>query len=339
MNDAERIELFRSYCQFSYYPPALTEAACDYLAGQGSLEQVRQYARPDLPNIFTIKPSLLNAWQFGKHAPISQGSLLDALDCRLLDICEATNRIWECLTEVGDAFAVQEALEYLMTQGMSPQTLLQGVTGTTHLLTGLQGQPTPFAQALLNTIPARLNDLLNLFSSGSAYQPGKPPTSAAKMALLLLSSEPPAIEQAWGIVEELASKAEPAYVSELGQCARLLLKADPERFTTWIRQIVAQDSPASFESRKLALLALLEYDCAQHVDLAASVTRSELPAYDWRGYQLRRAALDAAYHFDPVEYLPLVGEAALSQNPWLAEHALQLLIAAPAEQARPHLQR
>ncbi|HEY7125450.1 MAG TPA: HEAT repeat domain-containing protein [Ktedonobacterales bacterium] len=301
MNDAERIELFRSYCQFSYYPPALTEAACDYLAGQGSLEQVRQYARPDLPNIFTIKPSLLNAWQFGKHAPISQGSLLDALDCRLIDVCRATDQVLACLQGQGYTIAFQHALGHLVNQGMTPQALLQQLTGF----------------------------LQQAFGQSRHIQ----------MVQLLLAAKPPALEQAWSLVEEFASKEEPANVNELGQCVGLLFKAAPEGFTARVRQLAEPDSHASMSSRLLMVEALLEHNPTAHYDLAMGVMRDTIPSRSWSDITLRREIVERLFLFDPLRTLPLLTELVLALESWETWRMLQLLAQAPFDQARPHLQR
>jgi hypothetical protein len=339
MADNENIDLLRSYCQFSHYPPALTDAICNYLAGQGPLEQVRQHALPSHYNIFAISPPLLVAWGFGKHDLAGQGTPLDELDRRLLDVCLATNQVWACLQQVYYSSVIRSALEYLLIKGMVPLNLLQGANKILHLAFNSLGVLTPLGEALLTLLPTEPH----AFSSAAMFVAPLWPTQEQHMlpwlVRLLLAKEPPALEQAMNIVEELAAKEEPANMMILGQCTSLLLKAAPERFTPLARKVAGPDSPASLQSRLMALQALLELDTARHSDLAVEALRAPFPPYDWWVYQRQLAILDMLYHFDQMKYLPLAGEVALGKGSLLAEYALRLLTQAPVELARPYLQQ
>ncbi len=336
MTEAERIELFRSYSQFCHYPPALTDAICDYLAGQGSLEQVEQHWQFGLYSIFMSRPSLLGAWKFGAHPSAAQG--LDALDCRLLDICKATEQVWNCLQDVHNPATLQQALEYLLTQGMAPPVLLQGATRILHAAFNPFGKLTPLGEALLTLLPAHQDALFDASLHAPALWP-EHRGQAPWLVRLLLAAEPPALDTAQQVTEALAAVDENPNVDALGQCAILLLKAAPDRFTPWVCQVAGPDSRASMSSRLLAAKTLLEHNPAAHYDLAMGVLRDTMKAQGWNMYTLRRDMVELLFQFDSLRTLPLLTELVLALQSWETWRMQQLLAQAPFDQARPHLQR
>jgi hypothetical protein len=338
----ERLQEIKARFQFYKYPEPLVEAICNYLAEEGSLKAVerewqaamllKQPAFPELIIRGWLNPHTMRYWG-SPHGELSEFEL------RLISVCAVTGQFWGLLRWFASPETLFQALQRLHSQDIEAHRLLEGMFHFLRLAVDAQGNLNTLGRFLLQFLPDQFETLF-------PPPPADPPhlaryvnAQALVLIQLLLETTPPQVDLAWQVIQQVNHGLGPGLNDGLGHCIRLMLRVAPERFTTWARAVASPDSSASPELRKLALQALMEHDPARHVDLAVAAVRADFPPYNWEGYQLRQAGLDAAYRFDPVQYLPLVEESSLSESPWLAEHALQLLIQSPTEQARPALQQ
>jgi hypothetical protein len=327
--------------QFYRYPEPLVDAICAYLAEEGSLKAVerewqatlmlKQPAFPELIIRGWMSRSIAYSWDTS-----SEG--LSEFELRLISICAITGQFWGLLCAFSSSEALAQALERLHSQGIEARLLLQEIFPLLHLAIDQQGNLNALGCFLLQFLPEHFAAIFPPLPAEPPYPADYFNAQALVLIQLLLETEPPQVDLVWQVIEQVQREAEPASLNGLGRCVGLLLKTAPERFTTWARAIVSSDSSASLAWRKIALEALMEHHPARHVDLAVATARASSAPRDWRSAQLRQAALDAAYRFDPVQHLALVEEVAVTQSSWPAEHALQLLLQAPAERARPALQ-
>lgn len=342
MVTTEQLQEIKERLQFYKYPEPLINAISSYLAEEGSLKAVerewqstimlRQPAFPELIVRGWLEQHATRFW--GTH----QGGLRE-FELRLLSVCAATGQFWGLLRWFPSSEALFQALQRLHSLGIEPPLLLQGLFPFLHLAIDKQGDLNALGRFLLQFLPEHFETLFPPVPSDPPYTANFLNAQALVLIQLLLETRPPQVDLAWQVIQQINQGLGPGYNDGLRRCIRLMLRVAPERFTTWARALASPDSPANPELRLKALQALMEQNPALHVDLAVAAARAAFPPYHWEGYQLRKAALEAAYRFDPVKYLPLVEEIAQSQDPLLAPDALQLLLQAPAEQARPHLQR
>ena len=329
MTEAERLDTIEVYCRTrSRYPETLTDAILDYLKGSGSLEQVGaewQEATEKKRYIYAVFIHLSNARE------------LDALDLRILDLCIVTTSIMNFLGNIQQQRRFDQARDYLLSHGVDEQQVLGYMVELMNNTVDGQGQPTRLGLRILAYLPERLDEILQMVEIRQGHYNARLFTSFIQ---LLVKAQPPLLDLAWQAVQQREQhEPEPAYRSALGGCARLLLQVDAARFTGWVRKLAGPESRGNSASRAMALQALMELDPAQHIDLAVQATRQPFPSERRYNYaQVQIAGLHAAIAFDPVTYWPLLDEAVISQNYYLAAQAIKLLAAANFDLARPTLQ-
>ena len=326
MEDAERIQIIERQCRAYRYPEPLVRAIVDYLSGQGSLEQVQQEWRADGKQ---YHPYALFAYSS------IQGEHLGALDKRLIDIASAVGQLSWMFQALGWQGPVKEMRDYLLSQGMGEEHLLEyavrAMTATVYYHYSYPAaRQLPLLRLLLTYLPTHLEKMQELFHGASRSQ--------LAFITLLLQAQPPNLDLIERLVEEL-KEDNYSYSSLLGVCARMLLQADPARFTGWARKIASAGGGASEQSRRLALQALLQHDTAQHIDLAVEAARIPPANNGWWAAYLQCDGLKAAYKFDPAQYQPLVEELTLSPSRQVATTAVGLLAAGAIEPVAATLKR
>lgn len=331
MNHATRITQIAQRCQAYPYPEQLTKAITAYLAGQGSLSEVEQEWHRARSSQYLHPPAFLGVSLF------SSGPL-DDLDVRILDLCLISDYLSAFLIEARHRMVLPQVVDHLARQGLDEQAIVRLVAPSISSATDLGGV-TLLGQLLLTALPEQLDTLLAAIRWHT--------TGRLDLMKLLLAAQPPRVELAWQVVQRMeqeqaragsAQTRAPDWPGELGHCAALLFRTDPNRFTPWVRHLAAPGSRAHAQARYAALEALLVSDPAHHMDLAAEVVRGPALTGPW-GWEFQCLALQAAYRFNPAHFWPLLEEATLSQSPQVGAQALNLLITAPPEEARPVLQR
>ncbi len=330
MTEAERIDAIETQCRkYRRYPETLTDAIIPYLKGADSLEQVRAEWQRTVESKGYIYPIFIT---------LSNGPDLDTLDLRLLDTCIVADGIRTYLSNIMQQSRFDQARDYLLSHGVDEQQMLGYMVDLMSGSVDGQGKPTRLGRRILAYLPERFDELLQIIESQQGHYNVRLFTSFIN---LLVKAQPPLLDLAWQAVQEreLHEPEAPYYSSTLGQCAKLLLQADPARFTAWARKIAGPEGKSNNNSRALALQALMEQDPAQHIDLAVQATHQPFPTERRYNYaQIQITGLQTAIALDPVTYWPLLDEAAVSQNYYLAAQAIKLLAAANFDQARPTLQ-
>ena len=328
MTEQERIDLITQHCRSARYPEPLVEAICASLAGKGTLEQAQtawQAAKGRKRYLHVAFITLSDARSGG----------FDTLDLRILDLCLAVDSIRPFLGAIMQESRFDQAYDHLLKRGVTEQQMREWQLDMLGYAVDGQGQPTRLGQRLLASIPDHFDEMLALIVERMNHGYWLIPA----FVNLLVAAQPPYLDLAWQVTQR-AQQHEAPYHNVVGQCARILLKADPARFTPWAREIASRDDKHYDWSRVVALQALLEQDVAQHIDLALAAARTPIPSRKrWNFVQYQLVGLRAAYRFDPVNYWPLVEEAALSSDYQLGQQAIKLLGGASFDLARPVLQR
>lgn len=342
MTETERIEGLVQKCRDAYFPESLIEMMTDFLAGRGTLaqlpeewQQAQETERQCNPSPFSafLNAGLIFSDFISRPHPAGEG--LDALDRRLLDLCLATRQVRFFFQALWREKRIDEACEHLLSQGVEERQLLIWLLEAKQLsVDGYSGTITPLGYRMLAYIPHHADELPALVEG----QLGHGYWLAPRFISLLLAAQPPFVDLAWQVVQQ-AQQHETHDYTVVGNCASMLLRADPERFTAFVREVASQIDPVNESSRLTALQALLEQDRAQHIDLAVQAVRAPLPSGRWDACRFQVFGLETAYQFDSVKYWPLLEEAALSRNGHLRTVALRLLSQASFDQARPVLQR
>ena len=311
MEDAERIQIIERHCRAYQYPETLVTAIVEYLSGQGSLEQMQQAWEAD--------GKQHHPYALFVHTPIL-GEHLGALDKRLIDIGSVVDQLPWMFQAVGWKGPIKEMRDYLLSQGMSEERFLeyaaQALAATGYHQFFYYPSPAPLARMLLTYLPTYHEKMQSLFQDT--------PRHRLAFINLLLEAQPPDLDLVERLVEELEEEST-SYSSILGMCAKMLLQADPTRFTGWARKVASASGGATEHSRRIALQALLQRDTAQHIDLAVEAARTPPANNGWWSAYLQCDGLKAAYKFDPAQYQPLVEELTLSPSRQVATTALGLL--------------
>lgn len=332
MTEAERIDAIEQrFRQYRSYPETLVAAIVQYLKRQGTLDEVRQeWMDASKKRQYLYTAPLIN---------LSDGSELDALDLRILDLCIVRDDFFGFLHAIMQQSRFEQARDYLLSHGVDEQRIIALMIGVVGNAVDGQGQVTCLGQHLLSYLPERTDELLKKLEN----QAKKPYHARVypDFIKLLVKAQPPYLDLAWQIAQqqEQAAPDTPSYDSTLGQCAQILLEADPARFTAWARKIAGPESIGTTPSRSLALGALMQQDPAQHIDLAVEAARAPLPKQQhYSSASVQIAGLQTAIAFDPITYWPLLEEAVVSRNYYLVGRALKLLASANFDQERPTLQ-
>jgi hypothetical protein len=335
MTEAERIDAIEQRCrQYRPYPETLVEALVQYLKGQGTFAQARDEWQAAVQK---------KQYLYAAFITLSDGEVLDALDLRILDLCIIANALTNPLNQILQQSRFDQACDYLLKERVDARQLIGWMMILVEQAVDLQGQITRLGQRLLSYLPEQTDELLE----GLRNQAQKSYKTRLYPAFikLLVKAQPPYLDLAWQIAQRReqptpgAPRSIPPYDATLGQCAGILLEADPARFTAWARKIAGPESTGTVSSRAFALSALMQQDPAQHIDLAVEAARSplhNLPRYSSPPVQI--AGLQAAIAFDSIKYWPLLDEAVVSRNYYLVGRALKLLAAADFDRARPTLQ-
>lgn len=327
MTEQERIDLITQHCRSARYPEPLVEAISAYLSGKGPLEQALAEWQAAKARKQYLHPSYITLSD-------SSTETLDALDLRILELCAASDHVRQFFYVVIQQERFEQAYDYLLKRGVTEQQLHLWQLEMLSWAVERTGKLTRLGQRLLTYLPEHFDEMLALIEERKDHGYWLTPA----FVNLLIAAQPPYLDLAWQVVQR-AQQHEAPYHNVVGQCAKLLLKADPARFTPWVRELASRVDKENDWSRVVALQALLEQDVAQHIDLALAAARAPVPSKKkWGFVQYQLVGLRAAYTFDPVKYWPLVEEAALSHNHQLGQLAIKLLGGASFEQARPVLQ-
>jgi hypothetical protein len=327
MQATARIEAIAQQClQTTYsYPEPLVTAICQYVSGNGTLAPVHQ----EWQRAMNSSPGPSNGVRYfpDRFVVVSDPDAehLDEIDLRVLDICKATNTLNYFFTKIAAAGPVQEACNYLLAQGMTTQEIIS-ILGNCHHFENGSGTLNALGRLLISYIQDQFAEILQYLATTNN-------TSFRKYAFRILCKEQPTgyIDLAWQLVQ-------PTSIPEADEFAAELLKVDPARFTDWARQ-VAHDTILHNQLYQYSTLeTLMKLDPARHIDLAIEAAHAPQGAR-WYRSKLQQTGIEAAYHYDPVQYLPLVEEAAVAPNADLGKLAIRLLKGADFKQARPILQR
>jgi HEAT repeat protein len=324
MEATERSEAIAKRCREHYhpYPETLINAICQYVTGQGTLTQLQQQ--------WKAVGNIANHHYYCDRFIVLSGSeneRLDEIDLRILDACIAVSAVGRFLQIIAEQDSIEQAYTYLLSQGVDKRHILKELIEAGNYVNKSE-QVTALGKLLLSLMPEHSDEMLNILAEGPWVHMSLP------FITLLLTTQPGGyLDLAWQIAQA-AQQARITY--QLGDYAALLARHDYTRFHEWARQIAGPASPE--RARITALQALLEYDEAANIDLAVEAFRTP-PSYQWDRVELQRLGLEAAYRFDPVQYLPLVEEATVSSNLYLGKHAVDLLKEVDFERARPILQR
>ncbi|HEY7125451.1 MAG TPA: HEAT repeat domain-containing protein [Ktedonobacterales bacterium] len=327
----ERLHSIAEILQSQPINSALVQSINAYLAGLGSMDEVRAAWEADPGRLLASAPIYM-AWnEVHKLLAIAQGSdPLDEFEMRYVAVSVVLFSYTYMLYGLGTTARMQQALEFLRQSVSDPRILLMCAVDTAYY--AFRSPRSPLGQCLLSFVPEVIDALAALESAWKWPHHW----NYAGLVILLLAAEPPDLEHAWLLVR-LADQHGYASRPFMEECLRLLLQADPERATEWARSLVQTHEDAWI--RTTALNLLMQRDPARHIDLAAEVARSPVPSNDWNEVRLREDALKATYSFDPVAHFPLIEAAALGQHASLAYRALQILSENRNEQAHQLLQR
>ncbi|HLW00692.1 MAG TPA: hypothetical protein VKT82_18690 [Ktedonobacterales bacterium] len=334
MTEAERIDTFEQQLRaYRRLPQTMMEAFVQYLKGQGSLEQARQEWQAAIASKRYLYLPFLRP---------SEEEHLDALDLRALDLYSVTDMPYPFLNPLVKQERIKEAFEYLLKRGVEQRQVLDWAC-TLAQNAVLQGQISPLGQYLLSFVPDRAGDLLEAIDSKQAHERYR---VYPAFVFLLVTAQPPYTDLAWQIAQQVQQQDEHSphagyYGSNaLGAIAKILLKADPARFTDWVRALARSSSAVSYYARLFALQGLLDQNVEQHLDLALEAAQTPFPNQQRYNYaQIQITGLQALIKFDAAKYWPLLEAAAFSPNYYCSSQAIRVLAAASFDQAQPTLQR
>lgn len=180
---------------------------------------------------------------------------LHEIDQCCLDICLATNNL-EMILESLPEEAPIEALYAHFCKHQEQQTVLEYLIGCYDWMSN--EKPTPLGRLLLCYLPEYFSAMPPLMQQNSWDSEYK------EFLELLLSAQPPFVDLAWQTVQQVAQ-------GDLGRCVAPLLKADPDRFRDWARQVAGPNGPGDESDQVAALRALFDEDFANNVDLALAI--------------------------------------------------------------------
>lgn len=317
LDAAELLEKIASHCREAQYPEPLVDAIQRYLTGDGSLEGVEQHWQANSQQLEWV-PSL-------SSLSLSEGGPLHEFDRRRLDMSFATGNCDSVMDGLTQHAPFDDLYRYLLERPTARQQTLNYVLGSYDWMD--DEQPTPLGLLLLRFLPEHFPAMLPLMSQlgwGSEY---------AEFLSLLLWAQPPLID----LAEQAAQQAPQG---NMGDCAAVLMKADSERFREWARQIASSNGPGDEDDQAAALQAVMEYDIANHLEIAEVVAAGNYSfASKWQERRLRKTALEALWRYDAAKYLVPVEEVALMKEWYLAGGALDLLEAGGFEMTLPSMQR
>ncbi|HEU5199892.1 MAG TPA: DUF4132 domain-containing protein [Ktedonobacterales bacterium] len=321
MQATERIEAIAQQCRPRYnpYPESLITAICQYVSGNGSLTTIQQE--------WSAAGRSTTLWpDFFIVVSDPNTEQLDEMDLRILDICIITGSISGFFSRIAAAGPVEQARDYLRAKGIDESSVIESIMNAAQFYDNT-GSPTALGRLLLLYIPVHFKDILQTLPTISRN------SSRHCLFRLLLITQPEAyLDMAWQVAKTASVQEADGYAAEL-------LKADPTRFTDWTRQVARDTIQHNQLYHYQALETLLKLSPAQHIDLAIEAAKAPLPTHSWNRAELQRIGVEAAYRLDSMQYLALVEGAAVSSNPYLGKHAVELLKEADFEQARPILQR
>lgn len=328
MEDAERIATIERYSRSVHYPEPLIAAVTGYLSGQGSLAEVQEAWQADEGR---------NPYALFSSFPRQNAASLEMLDQRLVDIYLAIDHIPALFRQIGWAGPVEQVREYLLSRGLNEERILEyALKAVTpypqYYYYHTHNNPTMLSKFLIAFLPTHFEKIYETLQH-------TPRRGLLACISLLLFAQPPLLDKAEQLAQQVQDEQDQSYSTNLGLCAQMLLQADPARFAGYARKIAGPESPGTLHSRRLALEALLKHDKAQHIDLAVEAAHTPPDSNQrWHTY-LQTTGLSAAFTFDPVKYRPLAEEMTMSRHPQIGSLAVRLLAKEGIEQARPVLQR
>jgi hypothetical protein len=321
----ERLERIAAQCRTRYqpFPEPLISAICAYVEGSGSLLQVLREWKA---------AAMAKRYYAGNFIALSNPMTerLDEMDLRILELCLATKTAGAYLQVFADSPVLEQIHQHMLKLRMSvPKIIKVLMTCHSTIKTTSENQfvPTALGRLLLSYLPEHFEVMLKQLPPQSWSHTTQP------FFTLLLTARP---EGYLDMAEQVARTAHPnqhdCYAAEL-------LKADPARFTDWAREVAAASLQNTQQYYYYTLEALLKADPARHLDLALAAAKAPLPTNRWIQAKLQCIGLEAAFRFDPVQYLPLVEQAAVASSYYYGLKAVELLKDYDFEQARPVLQR
>ncbi len=333
---AERLRLITEHLQSESSTLELAQSINAYLAGQGTLDDVR--ATLKVHEQRRIYAPIYPAWQEAAKLLSEEESSgpLGELDLRCVAVGTALVPSPDMLNLLGTSERKQQALEFLRQNRFAPRTLLMGAILTVNHAFEENNRLTPFGEYLLSFVPETIDTVMAQYSPDHQVWRWLHQQKYVRLLRLLLAANPPDLGHAWVIARQAAEHELPVF--EPDDCMELLLQADPTGATVWARE-VASNQKYHPHMRQAALFALMRRDPASHRDLADEIIQKGLPPSRPRGHDhLYWIALKEAYHFDQMKYLPQMEEMALGTH-WLAWSALEELCKSTGDEARAILQR
>jgi hypothetical protein len=314
LDAAELREKIALHCRQANYPEPLTDAIHRYLAGTGALAEVEQ-----LWQAFTTQqhqvfvPSLCSL-------SLSEAGQLHEFDRRRLDITIVTSNTDSLIEGLTQQAPFDDLYRYLQEKPAAQQKVLDYLMPSYNLME--DAQPTPMGHLLLRFLPEHFPAMLPMMKQHNwdyEYE---------EFLQLLVWVQPPHLDLAW-------QTAQQAPQGHMGDCAAVLLKADPERFREWTRTLASANGPGDDSDQTAALQAVLEYDIAHHLEIAEVMAAGNYTfANKGQEGQLRKAALEALWRYDAAKYLAPIEAAALGKGWPLPHTALGLLETASFETTR-----
>jgi hypothetical protein len=318
---SERIAAFAEHCRQDNVPAALISAISEYLAGQGSLATVRSHWQQAYAKAPFVRRDLLST----AAAPCA--SALDDFDYRLLDILHDTNMLQWNIGAYLHENLVEQTRTHLLARGLSEADFLDICMNQAGMAILMHDAGSGLFKLFSSYIPDRFDELLQ------SIVRTKQGNAGVAIMQLLLDQQPPQIDLAWQMAQQLAAHNNGWTGSGwTGEAVTLLLATDSARFTPWARELAGPSNSQQPVTRYETLVALLVHNSRAHYDLAITALR-ETPALQWGYFNLQRNVLDTlGDHLPPAEYADLAADLLLSPDAELGRKALALIELLPFAQ-------
>ncbi len=345
------LENFAEQCRYRSIPESLAKAIAAYLRNDGSLASIHdeyqsaiQAGVPWLASWLSVSLTVLyrqNAGAatltpFGEHA---------------LDVAILTDSVAAYLSCAAEDGPIEQIVTYLRTHDVDEKLILQWMVQTAPYIRQVEQQEIEDEDADGNAdddndLDEEADDVTKSFviSNSGRFFLGYLPDRFNELAQAIKRLNLPN-QDFWHHFVELLATADKSYLDlaatiaqQLSPEARsfslpLLLRADPARFSSWMRDAVLD--PNTPDYRRYSLLdALTRIVPAQHRDLLERFVRDSatiFPNTSWYVGNTQCLALEALYKLDADATLPLVQECIDGENQALAVLAIRLLTTAGVE--------
>ncbi len=323
---SERIDAFAEHCRQDNVPAALISAISEYLAGRGALATVRSHWQQAYAKAPFVRRDLLST------AATPCTSALADFDYRMLDILHDTKMLQWNIGAYLHENLVEQTRTHLLARGLSEADFLDICMNQAGMAILMHDAGSGLFKLFSSYIPDRFDELLQ------SIVRTKQGNAGVAIMQLLLDQQPPQIDLAWQIAQQLAVQNS----AWTGAAVALLLATDSARFTPWTREVAGPPNQTQDIARTSALAALLAHDVQAHFDLAAIALReAPLP---YKSSYLQSNVLDALIatpdeHLPPAEYIDIAADLLLSPDAALGRKALALIELLPFAQIEAPLRR